>query len=157
MKPTNVTRFLDAQQVDYHLQELPERKLSAKETAEILGVPESDICKTIVATRKSGGKPLLIVVPGDREVDTKLLARAVGEKKVLITSQRNAERLTGLQAGGISPLALIKRGFQVVIDENVKGKEYISVSAGKWGLCISLPPSSLAELTNAEFANVCKD
>jgi len=155
MKPTNVTRLLDAHQVDYHVQELPKRKLSAKETAELLDIPESDVCKTIVATRKSGGKPILVVVPGDKEVDLKSLARVLGEKKVGIATQKNAESLTGLKAGGISPLALIKRGFQVVIDSSVEDKDYISVSAGKWGLCLSLPPASLAELTCAQFAPVC--
>lgn len=155
MKPTNVTRLLDAHQIDYHLQELPERKLSAKETAELLDIPENDVCKTIVATRKSGGKPLLVVIPGDKEVDTKSLARVLGEKKVQIATQKSAESLTGLKTGGISPLALIKRKFQVVIDSSVEDKDYISISAGKWGLCISLPPHSLAELTNAQYGSVC--
>ena len=123
----------------------------------MLDIPESDICKTIVVTSKSGGKPILVVVPGDKEVNVKSLARVLGEKKVQIATQRNAESLTGLKAGGISPLALIKRGFEVVIDKSVEDKDYISISAGKWGLCINLPPNSLMELTNAQYASVCSD
>ena len=56
-------------------------------------------------TTEGKGKAILAVVPGPLEVDLKLLAKAVGEKKLAIPTQKEAERLTGLQAGGISPLA----------------------------------------------------
>ena len=73
------------------------------------------VYKTIVITRTSG-KPILAVIPGPNRVDLKLLAAALGEKKVTLPTEREAEALTGLQAGGISPLALVGKGFQVLID-----------------------------------------
>jgi Cys-tRNA(Pro)/Cys-tRNA(Cys) deacylase len=84
-------------------------------------------------------------------VDLKLLASALGEKKVTLPSEREAEGLTGLQAGGISPLALINKGFQVVIDSAAKGRYELHVSGGKRGLNIRLPVQALASLTNARF------
>ena len=86
-------------------------------------------------------------------MDLKALAKAVGEKKLVLPTEREAERLTGLQAGGISPLALINRGFQVVIDETAQLFDEIYISGGQRGLDIRLPVEALVELTNASYAD----
>jgi Cys-tRNA(Pro)/Cys-tRNA(Cys) deacylase len=150
----NVTRLLDARKISYTSYELPEEKLGAVEAAEFLGVPAEQVYKTIVVTREGKGKPILAVVPGDREVDLKGLAKAAGEKKVHLPTEREAERLTGLLAGGISPLALINRGFQVFLDVSAEGQEEIYVSGGQRGLNIRLSPLALARLVNAKFARI---
>ena len=113
MITNNVTRLLDQRRINYTAFELPPEKLGAVEAAQFLGVSPGLVFKTIVITREGKGKPILVVVPGDREVDRKALASAVAEKKVYVPTEREAERLTGLQAWGISPLALIDRGFQL--------------------------------------------
>jgi Cys-tRNA(Pro)/Cys-tRNA(Cys) deacylase len=154
MKTNNVTRFLEARKVPFTAFELPEEKLGAAEAARILGVPPAQVYKTIVITREGKAKPLLAVVPGDREVDLKLLARAVGEKKLHLPTQREAEALTGLQAGGISPLALVNRGFQVLIDASAQTYPEIYVSGGLRGLNIRLAAADLARLVNAKFAEI---
>ena len=79
----------------------------------------------------------------------------MGEKKVYLPTEREAEQLTGLQAGGISPLALINKGFQVVLDSSAQNYPEIHVSGGQRGLNIKLAVADLAKLTNACFARVC--
>jgi Cys-tRNA(Pro)/Cys-tRNA(Cys) deacylase len=148
----NVTRFLDAKKVKYIAFETPPEKLGALETARILNLPPEQVFKTIVATRPKPGKHILAVIPGPNQVDLKLLAAALDEKKVSLPSEREAEQLTGLQAGGISPLALINKGFQVVIDATAQKFAEIHVSGGQRGLNIRLPVKDLAALTNARFA-----
>ncbi len=110
-----------------------------------------------MVAREGKGKPVLAVVPGSREVDLKLLARALGEKKMHLPTEREAEKLTGLQAGGISPLALINRGFQVLLDESAAGFAEIYISGGQRGLNIRLPLGHLVKLVNANFAKICVD
>ena len=152
----NVTRLLEGRKIEYTAYELPPEKLGAEVTAEMLGVPLEIVFKTIVVKRDGRGKPILAVVPGDSEVDLKRLAKAVGEKKVNLTTQKEAESLTGLQAGGISPLALINRGFQVVIDQSALGHGEIHVSGGQRGLNIRLPVDALVKLTNASLAEISR-
>ncbi len=152
MKPTNITRLLDQRKIAYTAFELPAEKLGAVEAAQHLGVAYNLVYKTIVVTREGKGKPILAVVPGDRELDLKALASALVEKKVYLPTEREAESLTGLQAGGISPLALINKGFQVIIDASAQAFPEIYVSGGQRGLNIRLAPSALALLTNARFA-----
>ena len=156
MIKNNVTRFLDQKKINYTVFELPEEKLGAEETARRLDVPLEVIFKTIVVKRVGKGKPILAVVPGTVDVDLKALAKALGEKKVLLTTQKEAEALTGLQAGGISPLALLNRGFQVVIDHSIGNHAEIHISGGQWGLNIRLPGSDLVRLTNARVASISR-
>jgi Cys-tRNA(Pro)/Cys-tRNA(Cys) deacylase len=85
----------------------------------------------------------------------KAVASALGEKKVHLPTQAEAEKLTGLQAGGISPLALINRGFTVLLDRSALEHEQIHISGGQRGLNIRLPVKALIELTNARIADIC--
>ena len=156
MKPNNVTRLLDSHNIPYTAFELPEEKLGALEAARLMDVMPEQVFKTIVVMREGKGKPILAVTSGTSEVDLKALAKAVGEKKLVLPTEREAERLTGLQAGGISPLALINRGFQVVIDETAQLFDEIYISGGQRGLDIKLPVEVLVALTNAIFADFAR-
>jgi Cys-tRNA(Pro)/Cys-tRNA(Cys) deacylase len=151
----NVTRLLDAKKIQYQVFELPAEKLGAIESAQIMQVEANLVYKTIVVTRTSAGKPLLAVVPGNAEVDLKALAKSIGEKKLNLATEREAERLTGLQAGGISPLALMNKGFEVVIDSSAQNHTFIHISGGQRGLNIRLKPVDLFQLTHARLASIC--
>ena len=152
----NVTRFLDARKVSYAAHEMPAEKLGAVEAANFMGVSPDQVFKSIVIVREKK-KPVLAVVPGPRVVDLKLLAAFLGEKKVHLPTEREAEELTGLQAGGISPLALINKGFQVVIDSAAQAYEKIYVSGGQRGLDIQLGVEDLIKLTNARVGKISRE
>ena len=154
MPSNNITRLLDAKKIHYKVFELPVEKLGARETAQLLKVPLEQVFKTIVVTREGKGKPILAIVPGTAEVDLKALAKAVGEKKLHLPSEREAEQLTGLQAGGISPLALINRGFQTVLDSSASQFSEVHISGGQRGMNILLPVEALIRLTNARQAAI---
>ena len=152
----NVTRFLDSRKIKYAVYELPIEKLGAIETARLLNIDSAIVFKTIVVTRDKPKKPLLVAVPGNSTVDLKLVAAVLNEKKVFLPTEREAEALTGLQAGGISPLALIHKGFQVVIDSSAQNFSEIHVSGGQRGLNIKLSVADLVKLTNARFGKVSR-
>jgi Cys-tRNA(Pro)/Cys-tRNA(Cys) deacylase len=152
----NITRFLDSRKIKYVAHEMPAEKLGAVEAAQFMGVPERQVFKTIVTIREKG-KPVLVVIPGPRIVDLKLLAAFLGEKKMSLPTQREAEGLTGLQAGGISPLALINKGFQVVIDAASGDFSEIYISGGQRGLDIQLPVTDLVGLVNAKIGLVSRE
>ena len=172
----NVTRLLDARKVWYEPVEYDARSFhSAEEVATMVGAPPGQVFKTIVVLRSEGpgsegaapagrgrekaatskdvrGKrPLLVIVPGDREVDLKRLAAGLGEKKLRVAPQREAETLTKLQVGGISALALINRGFDVVLDRSAGAyaDAGIYVSGGQRGLNVRIKPADIVDLTGA--------
>jgi Cys-tRNA(Pro)/Cys-tRNA(Cys) deacylase len=150
----NVTRLLDAKRVKYTAFELPPEKLGALKSAELLKAPPEQVFKTIVTMREKPGKPILAVIPGNRSLDLKALAAVLNEKKIRVPTQREAEMLTGLQAGGISPLALINKGFQVLIDSSAQNFPEIHISGGQRGLNILMPVKDLAKLVNGRFAPI---
>ncbi|MCU0488633.1 MAG: aminoacyl-tRNA deacylase [Anaerolineales bacterium] len=154
MKTNNITRLLEARKIPFSAYELPEEKLGALETARLLNVPPEQVFKTIVIKREGKGKAILAIVPGASEVDLKALAKAVGEKKLFLASEREAEALTGLLSGGISPLALINKGFQVLVDQSASTFDSVHISGGQRGLNIRLPVNDLLKLVNARLAEI---
>jgi Cys-tRNA(Pro)/Cys-tRNA(Cys) deacylase len=152
----NITRLLDSRKISYQVYETPAEKLSALEVAQLLGVSADVVFKTIVVTREKGKKPILAVIPGPTTVDLKLLAVFLGEKKVFLPTEREAEQITGLQAGGISPLALINKGFQVVIDSMAQNHSEIHISGGQRGLNIKLSVEDLIKLTSARVTSIAR-
>jgi Cys-tRNA(Pro)/Cys-tRNA(Cys) deacylase len=150
----NVTRFLDAHKIFYTVFETSPEKLGALEVAHLLGVLPEVVFKTIVVKREKPGKPVLAVIPAFCIVGLKSLAAFLSDKKVYLPTEREAEQLTGLQAGGISPLALINKGFQVVIDSSAQHYLEIHISGGQRGIQIKLPVDDLARLTKARFAPI---
>jgi len=151
MIKNNVTRLLDARKIEYEAFELPAEKRPAEESAALLGVPPDIVYKTIVVVREKKGKPILCLVPATAEVDLKKLAAALNEKKLRLPTQREAEAITGLQAGGISPLALLNKGFQVCLDRSAERHDRIHISGGQRELNIRLAVNDLVALTNASW------
>ena len=152
----NITRLLESRKIAYQAYETPAEKLSALEVAQLLAVSPDVVYKTIVVTREKGKKPILAVIPGPATVDLKILAASLGEKKVSLPTEREAEQITGLQAGGISPLALLNKGFQVVIDSIAQTHSEIHISGGQRGLNIRLSVNDLIKLTGARVTSISR-
>ncbi len=150
----NVTRMLTAKGIVFEAHELPAEKLGGLEAAAFLKVDPLQMFKTIMALRPEGGKPVLALVPAPAELDLKALGRALGGKKLQVATQAQAEKLTGLQVGGISPLALIGKGFEVVIDSSALNYAKVFISGGQRGINVSLAPASIQELTHAKTAEI---
>ena len=92
---------------------------------------------------------LMFPWPADEEV-----AGTIGG--VQKAEKYQAEQITGLQTGGISPLALLQRNFQVVLDETAKSQDQIYISGGQRGINIRLPTKELVRLTKAKFAPISR-
>jgi Cys-tRNA(Pro)/Cys-tRNA(Cys) deacylase len=151
----NITRMLDQRKIPYTAFDLPAEKLGALETARLLGVSPDIVFKTIVVTRSSKGvKPILAIIPGNCETDLKALAYFLNEKKVMVPAQHEAETITGMQAGGISPLGLVNRGFIILLDQSAAGLTEMHISGGQRGLNIRLEVKDLIKLTQARLAPI---
>ena len=151
----NVTRLLDQRKISYQAFDLPVEKLGARATARLLDVSPEIVYKSIVAVRPTpGAKPVLAVIPGNHHLEIKSLAAFLGEKKMQVPTQREAETLTGLLAGGISPLALINKGFTILIDKAAERHLEIHISGGQRGLNLRLSVKDLIRLTGARLASI---
>jgi Cys-tRNA(Pro)/Cys-tRNA(Cys) deacylase len=145
---TLAMRFLEGQKIAYQLHEYPAAERDAEMVALEMGVPAGQVFKTLVVLRPPA-KPMLVMIPADKQLDLKKLAKAVGEKKVKMAAHAEAESLTGLQVGGISALALVNKGFAVFLDKSAEKFDQIYVSAGRRGLDIQLAVKDLVKVTRA--------
>jgi len=151
VRKTNSMRYLEARRIPYHAYGFSSDIRSAEDAARAMGVPACAVYKTLVVGREHG-RPLLVMIPGDRALDLKRLARAVGEKKLHMATHREAECLTGLEVGGISALSLIQKGFEVYADASIAEQSDVHVSAGCRGINLRLRAEDLLRVTQARVA-----
>ena len=119
------------------------------EAAEQLGVDPATVFKTLVAA--VDGHLAVAVVPVAARLDLKALAAAAGGRRAVMAEAADAERATGYVVGGISPLGHRKR-LPVFLDESMRARPTVMVSAGRRGLELELSPADLARLAGGTFA-----
>lgn len=153
-RKTQAMRTLDARGIAYTatVYDTAAGFHSADEAAAILGVPLDAMYKTLVVLREAPrSRPLIVMVPSDTQLDLKLLAQSLGEKKLRMATQREAEQLTGMHVGGISVLGLKRpAAFDILIDERARSLETIHISAGERGIEIALKTADLVALSGAK-------
>lgn len=156
MVKNNVIRLLKANKIQFEIFELPKIKLSAEETAEILNISVSIVYKTIILKPDTPGKPIAAIIPANRTADLKKIALTIHEKKVHLPTPTEAENLTGLQIGGITAIALLNKGFRIIVDQTSSSLEWFHISGGQRGLNIKLKVSDFISLTNATVVDISK-
>lgn len=150
---TNATRLLRRHGVTYreHLYRYEERggtRVSARE----LGVDEHAVIKTLVM-EDDRKRPLVVLMHGDREVSTKGLARAIGAKTVEPCDPDTADRHSGYQVGGTSPLGTRKK-MPVYVERSVMDLATVYLNGGSRGFLVSLDPKALVPLLEPTLVDV---
>jgi Cys-tRNA(Pro)/Cys-tRNA(Cys) deacylase len=159
---TRALEILDRLAISYETRAYEHGELTAPEVAARIGLPAAQTFKTLVCRveglpARPGGSGaagvVLAVVPGDRELDLKALARAAGGKRADLVLVGEIERLTGYIRGGCSPLGARRAGkeagYPVFLDAAARAFPFISVSAGVRGLQVLLAPEDLARAAGA--------
>jgi Cys-tRNA(Pro)/Cys-tRNA(Cys) deacylase len=154
---TNVLRHLEAAGVPYETREyaVEEDNFDGKLVAAKTGLDPAMVFKTLVLTADDRSH-LVCVVPVERELDLKKVARASGHKSVAMLPQKDLLPLTGYIRGGCSPIGM-KKAFPTFVEEEAGLREKISVSAGVRGCQVILAAEDLLRETNARLAALCRD
>ena len=154
---TNVLRHLDAAKIPYETREydVSDENYDGKLVAEKVGLPAEMVCKTLVLTGDKV-KYLVCVIPVEKELDLKAVARATGNKSVAMLPQKELLPLTGYLRGGCSPIGM-KKAFPTYIQADVQALERVSVSAGVRGCQVILAVDALIGCTRAAFAELCRE
>lgn len=121
------------------------------EAVTALGLDPSRVFKTLVAVVDD--RPVVALVPVERRLDLKALARAAGGKRAEMASPADAERWTGYVVGGISPLGQRKRSATFV-DASALDGPLLYVSGGRRGLELELRVEDLVALAQARTAPI---
>jgi Cys-tRNA(Pro)/Cys-tRNA(Cys) deacylase len=138
--------------IAYELVEFDPTIRSAREVAVAAGYSPTEVFKTLVLQPEiPGAKPVLAIIPASAEIDLKRVSSVLEAKRVRMASHREAERLTGLQVGGISALALAGNGWRILLDDSAQPLGAILVSAGQRGFDVRIATNDLVAATGAEL------
>ena len=153
---TNVLRHLDAHRIPYDTREydVSDENYDGKLIAQKVGLNPQMVYKTLVLTGDKL-KHLVCVIPVEKELDLKAVARATGNKSVAMLPQKDLLPLTGYLRGGCSPIGM-KKALPTFVQEDAATLERISVSAGVRGCQVILAVNALMEATSARFAALCR-
>ena len=116
------------------------------------GIDLHRITKNLVSkTRK--GEYALLVVPGDRRVDLKAVAKALSTKKIRLIPFSEAESISGFPPGG-TPTIGHKTPMKVILDQELAGFETFYCGGGSRDRLLELRVDDVKKLTDAIVARI---
>jgi Cys-tRNA(Pro) deacylase len=150
---TPATLFLKAQGVAYteHEYDYVERG-GTEVSSRALGVAEHDVVKTLVM-QDEAGKPLLVLMHGDRKVSTQNLARQAGVKRIEPCRPEAAQRHSDYQIGGTSPFGT-RKPLRVFLERSVLDLPKIYINGGRRGFLVGMAPGELERVLRPTLVEV---
>ena len=100
-----------------------------EQVSAFMGVPAERFVKSLVYV--ADGKPVMVCVPGERDVNEVKLKRFLGAKKVELADFDTVLRVTGANAGFVGPVKPADAGLRIVADQGLKGASGCIVGANK--------------------------
>ena len=149
---TPATEFLARHGVSYteHHYEYVEHG-GTEVPARALGVPEHEVVKTLVM-QDEAGKPLIVLMHGDRKVSTKNLARQAGRKSIEPCKPEVAQRHTAYQVGGTSPFGT-RKPLPVYMERSIGALPAMYINGGRRGLLLKMNPEDLVRTLSPQLVD----
>ena len=113
------------------------------------------VIKTLVMEDENG-KPLIVLMHGDRQVSTKALARQLGAKSIRPCPPKKAEKHTGYRVGGTSPFGT-RHPMPVYCEASVAAIHRIYINGGRRGYMISMETAELLRILQPRMVNAARD
>lgn len=151
---TNAVRLVEQAKIPCResFYEFDEKDLSGTHAAEAIGMPPEQVFKTLVARGEKTGIHVFCI-PVCCELDLKKAAKAAKDKNMELVAVKELLGLTGYIRGGCSPVGM-KKKYPTHFDETCILWEEIAVSAGQRGHQMIVPPEALAQLVDADYADI---
>lgn len=127
----------------------------AQHSAKVLGLDPSTVVKTLVMQDEKG-KPLIVLMHGNRKVSTKNLARQIGAKSVEPCTPEVANRNSGYLVGGTSPFGT-RREMPVYIEDTILALPRIAINGGRRGYLVGIDPQVCVRLLGAQPVHCALD
>jgi Cys-tRNA(Pro) deacylase len=127
---------------------------TASEAAGALGVEIGQIVKSLVF--QSPASVVLLLVAGDRRVDTDKVAQLLGGGPVTMATPETVRQATGFAIGGVSPVGH-REPMAALIDKSLERFDTLWAAAGAPEAVFETTISELAMLTSGALAEFTLD
>ena len=151
---TRAIQFLKQKKIPFELIKYDHEEKGAEFAAGATGFPLAATVKTLVVDL-GDKKYALVLMPGDRQLSMKRLAKSWGVKRAAMADTRTAERLSGYLVGGISPFGT-KQKLPVVMEGDILMLDKILINAGQRGTMLKMAPVDIRKALAARVAVVAK-
>jgi prolyl-tRNA editing enzyme YbaK/EbsC (Cys-tRNA(Pro) deacylase) len=121
--------------------------------ASAYGVEPARIAKTL--SLRVGERVVLIVTSGTSRMDNRKVKALFGGKPKMLGLEEVAD-ITGHEVGGVCPFGL-KAPLPVYCDVSLKAFDIVVPAAGSTHSAVRIAPTRMAELTSAEWVDVCQN
>ncbi|KRQ17309.1 YbaK/EbsC family protein [Bradyrhizobium sp. DASA03076] len=152
MSLQSVRAFFAEKAPDITVMESPISSATVALAAEAYGVEPGMIAKTL--SLRVGERVILIVAAGTSRMDNRKVKAQFGGKPKMLGLEEVAD-ITGHEVGGVCPFGL-KSPLPVYCDVSLKAYELVVPAAGSTHSAVRITPDRLAELTGAEWVDVCE-
>lgn len=152
MSLQTVRDFFSARQLDLPIIELDVSTATVALAAAAHGVEPGRIAKTL-AFRLSGERVIILVVRGDVRIEHKKFKNVFGKGKMLGLDE--VVELTGHPVGGVCPFGLAQP-LPVYLDTSLLRFDEVLPAAGATHSAVRISPTQMAQVTNAEWVDVCQ-
>jgi prolyl-tRNA editing enzyme YbaK/EbsC (Cys-tRNA(Pro) deacylase) len=152
MSLESVRAFFAEKAPDIAVIESPISSATVALAAEAYGVEPGRIAKTLCL--RVGDRVVLIVTSGTSRMDNKKVKALFGGKPKMLGLAEVAE-ITGHEVGGVCPFGL-KAPLPVYCDVSLRAFDQVVPAAGSTHSAVRIAPSRIAELTSAEWVDVCE-
>ena len=119
--------------------------------AEAHGVEPARIAKTL--SLRIGERVVLVVTSGTARLDNRKIKQVFGGKPKMLAADEVAA-ITGHEVGGVCPFGL-KAPLPVYCDLSLRAFDIVVPAAGSTHSAVKIAPDRMAELTGAEWVDVC--
>ena len=153
MSLESVRAFFAEKAPDVTVMEATTSSATVALAAEAFGVEPARIAKTL--SLRVGDRVILIVASGTARMDNKKVKAKFGGKPKMLGLDEVAE-ITGHEVGGVCPFGL-KAPLPVYCDISLQAFDVVVPAAGSTHSALKITPSRLAELTSAEWIDVCQN
>lgn len=150
---TPATKFLEKHHIAHsnHLYDYEEHGGTAVSSRE-LNVSEHAVIKTLVMEDEAG-RPLIVLMHGDRKVSTKELARQLEVKKVAPCKPEDATRHTGYMVGGCSPFGT-KKPLPIIMEKSILDLPLVYINGGRRGYLVGVHPHDILRILQPKIVEV---
>ncbi len=145
MLKTSVMKNLEQNKIAYTAYEYDPSITEGLRVASILGLDHNKVFKTLVTTDNKDNY-FVFVIPVTKELNLKMIAKALNKKSIDMIKQKDLEPLTGYVHGGCSPIGM-KKKLPTYYDDSINNYEEIYVSAGRVGVQIKINAKVLITYT----------
>jgi len=151
---TRAIIFLNGQNAAFDLIKYDHDRKGAVFAAQAVGFPLQQTVKTLVVTL-GDRQHALALMPGDRKLDLKRMAKACKIKRAEMAPPAIAERLTGYKVGGISPFGLTTP-LPSVMDSRLLGNDCVLINGGQRGTMLQMSPRDIERLLESTIADIAR-